>query len=242
MANHDASSVFLQSNPDMMKKALSLLAVFLVAAMFSATGFAAEKYASGNIGISWFNDVTLTPSYEFEGEDFSESFNTGSGITLLGALGCDYGDYRLEAELGYQQNDVESLTINGEDGPFDDDEFTFDMEGDISIVSLLGNAYYDIDLGGVELSLTAGVGVAQVNFDDIEYTDDDEQPFMGEGVWNVHETTLAYQLGAGLGIPVSDGIMLDARYRYFATTDFTIEEANMNVESHSALLGLRVNL
>ncbi|ASQ91580.1 porin [Prosthecochloris sp. GSB1] len=225
-----------------MKKAISLLAVFLVAAMFSASSFAAEKYVSGNIGISWFNDVTLSPTYEFEGEDFSQSFNTGSGITLLGALGCDYGDYRLEAELGYQQNDVESLTISGEEGPFDDDEFSLDMEGDISIVSLLGNAYYDIDLGGVELSLTAGVGVAQVNFDDIEYADDDDLPFIGDGVLNEHETTLAYQLGAGLGIPVSDGIMLDARYRYFATTDFTIGEANGNIESHSALLGLRVGL
>ncbi len=60
---------------------------------------------------------------------------------------------------------------------------------------------------------------------------------------DVTETTLAYQLGAGLAIPVSDGVMIDARYRYFATTDFdVVGVVETNVSSHSALLGLRVNL
>ena len=57
---------------------------------------------------------------------------------------------------------------------------------------------------------------------------------------DISETTFAYQAGIGLGIPVADNIMLDARYRYFATTDFTMLVANTNVESHNALLGLRV--
>ena len=215
-----------------MKKALSLIAVFLVAAMWSGTGTAADKYVSGAIGISWFNDSNLDYIYDYEGED-AGNFGYGSGITLLGAFGCDYGDYRIEGELGYQQNDVETFSYDGEDAEAED------MQGDISVTSLLANGYYDIDLGGVELSLGAGVGVAQVNLDDINDEGDDD------GGLNVSETTLAYQLGAGLGIPVADNVMIDARYRYFATTDFTIERGipnNMNIESHSALLGLRVGL
>ncbi len=223
-----------------MKNALSLIGVFLVAVMFSATGFAAEKYVSGNIGISWMNDTSFEPTYTFDGEDIVEEFDYGSGITLLGAFGCDYGDYRAEAELGYQTNDVEAYSslYNG------DTEDEGDLQGDVSVVSLMGNGYYDIDLGGIEFYLTAGVGAAQVSFNDIADADDDDVTY------NESEMTLAYQLGAGFGIPVSDGIMLDARYRYFATTDFTLSSiggfrggaGNGNIESHSALLGLRVNL
>ncbi len=213
-----------------MKKALSLIAVFLVAAMWSGTGTAADKYVSGAIGISWFNDANFDSIYDYEGED-SESMGFGSGITLLGAFGCDYGDFRVEGELGYQQNDAETFSEDGGDD-------SSDIQGDVSVTSLLANGYYDIDLGGVELSLGAGVGVAQVSMDDIADEGEDD------GGFNANETTFAYQLGAGLGIPVADNIMLDARYRYFATTDFTFVGSfgNTNIESHSALLGLRVGL
>jgi len=222
-----------------MKKAFSLLAAFMVAVMWSATGFSADKYVSGNIGISWMNDSTFKPAYTSEDDDIVQETDYGSGITLLGAFGYDYGDYRAEAELGYQQNDIEAYSVlfNG------DTEGESELLGDVSVVSLMGNGYYDIDLGGVELYLTAGIGAAQVSIDDLADADDDDFTY------STSEMTLAYQLGAGFGIPVSDGIMLDARYRYFATTDFTLSEirglkgdANGNVESHSALLGLRVNL
>ncbi len=222
-----------------MKKTLSLIAVFLVAAMWSGSGSAADKYVSGSIGISWFNDADFSYIYDYEGEDNTQSIEFGSGITLLGAFGCDYGDYRIEGELGYQQNDAESLTYEGEN--FIDGDDSWDLEGDISVTSLLANGYYDIDLGGVELSLGAGVGVAQINMSDIEIDDDDYPGRSDE--FDGSETALAYQLGAGLGIPVADNIMLDARYRYFATTDFTVVSwGNANIESHSALLGLRVGL
>ncbi|WP_294345121.1 outer membrane beta-barrel protein [Prosthecochloris sp.] len=216
-----------------MKKALSLLMVFLVAVMWSAPGFSADKYVSGSIGISWMSDADLEYEFDYD-DDYDLEAGFDSGITLLGAFGCDYGDYRLEGELGYQNGDIDSIDFSGEDGEFDD------ISGDITILSLLVNGYYDIDLGGgVELSPTVGVGVAQVKADDVEFYDDDYG-------WSASEVTFAYQAGIGLGIPVSDGIMLDARYRYFGTTDFTVEFAdyqfNTNMESHSALLGLRVNL
>ncbi|WP_287373910.1 outer membrane beta-barrel protein [Prosthecochloris sp.] len=217
-----------------MKKALSLLMVFLVAVMWSAPGFSADKYVSGSIGINWMSDADLEPDFDYDYDDYDLEAGFDSGITLLGAFGCDYGDYRLEGELGYQSGDVDSLEFSGEDGEYDD------ISGDVTILSLLVNGYYDIDLGGgFELSPTVGVGVAQVKADDVELYDNAPD-------WSVSEVTFAYQAGIGLGIPVSDGIMLDARYRYFGTTDFTVEfsdyQFNTNMESHSALLGLRVNL
>ena len=220
--------------------------VFLVAVMWSAPGFSAEKYVSGNIGMSWMNDTELEDIVgflDYEGVDLELGFS--SGITLLGALGCDYGDYRLEGELGYQANDVDTINwsvperINGDGEDFSG---SIDLDGDITVLSLLVNGYYDIDLGGgVELSPTVGVGVAQVSVDDVNVDMPNEVPddFDEIGL-DISETTFAYQAGIGLGIPLGDNIMLDARYRYFATTDFTMLAVNANVESHNALLGLRV--
>ncbi|MCE1274730.1 MAG: outer membrane beta-barrel protein, partial [Chlorobiales bacterium] len=57
---------------------------------------------------------------------------------------------------------------------------------------------------------------------------------------NDNEMTLAYQIGAGVAIPLTSTVDLDARYRYFATTDFSTDFGNLNVDSHNLLLGLRV--
>lgn len=218
-----------------MKKALSLLAVFLVAVMWSASGFSADKYVSGNIGIVWLQDVTFDPAYEYVIPYPSVDADFDSGITLLGAFGCDYGSYRVEGELGYQSGDLNNITIDGVALPVS-------MEGDLKVLSLLANGYYDIDLGGVELYGTAGVGVARVSFDDISYG------LLGSPDYTEHATTFAYQVGAGLALPVADDVMIDARYRYFSTTEFTLDDVgifdaeNATVSSHSALLGLRINL
>ncbi len=218
-----------------MKKALSLLAVFLVAVMMSATAFSADKYASGSIGIVWPEDISIDPAYDV-GLPNDADVDFDSGITLLGAFGCDYGDYRVEGELGFQTSDMGSVLYEG-------DLVSSPLEGDLTVLSLLVNGYYDIDLGGVELFGTAGVGLARVTFEDITYTD-----VIGGAEYTEHATTFAYQLGAGLALPVADNVMIDARYRYFSTTEFTLDDVNWfgyentTVSSHSGLLGLRVNL
>ncbi|WP_167399461.1 outer membrane beta-barrel protein [Prosthecochloris sp. ZM] len=232
-----------------MKKALSLVMVFLVAVAFSATGYSADKYISGNIGISWLNDYESSESRDGSFMPNTGLFEFGSGLTLAAAFGCDYGDYRAEAEIGYQSGDVDTFAF----GTGEMDPFAMDMTGDISILSIMGNGYYDIALGSdVELFLMAGAGFAQVNFDDVALEEEMQGPNLA---LNVTEVAFAYQIGAGLALPVSDGIMLEAKYRYFATTDFTvsddfdlplngIEDTEWvgNIESHSAMLGMRVML
>jgi opacity protein-like surface antigen len=248
-----------------MKKALSLVMVFLVAVAFSATGYSAEKYVSLGAGISWMNDSDIE---DVAIEDVAGivddvlvgeiEMDYGSGFTATGAFGCDYGDYRVEGEIGYQSGDVDGIGLDfsdvielHDDLNIDwDGKASADLKGDVSVLTLMVNGYYDIDLGGVELSPYVGVGVAQVSLDDVKAADglvpdDAEHPkdLLNELNLDVHETTLAYQAGVVLGIPVADNIMLDARYRYFATTDFsTLALINTNVDSHSAMLGLRVGL
>ncbi len=221
-----------------MKKALSLLMVFLVAVMWSAPGFSADKYVSGNIGIAWFNDATIESADDNVTPHDYVDVEFDSGITLLGAMGCDYGDYRIEGELGYQSGDIASMT----DG--NPASLAQDLSGDLAVISLLMNGYYDIDLGGIDLYGTAGVGVARVSFEDLY----DGHQRAGQSLYTEHATTLAYQVGAGLALPVADDVMIDARYRYFSTTEFTLDDKNFfdyentTISSHSALLGLRINI
>ncbi len=227
-----------------MKKTLSLSAVSLAAVMWFSSGFCSETYVSGSIGVSWFDNSQLDYIYSDADGDplLSQTVGFDSGIALLGAYGCDYGAYRVEAELGYQRNDLTNLTVNESGEAPAEEGTTFDYTGKVSIASLLFNAYYDIDLGGAELSLGAGIGVAQVDMSDIDHENDEGDDFVGISASNIHETTLAWQLGAVLGIPVADNVMLDARYRYFATTDATVDNANANLETHNVLLGLRLGL
>ncbi len=225
--------------------------VFLVAVAFSATGYSADKYISGNIGISWISDYESDESLDGSFNPTTRAYELGSGLTLSAAFGCDYGDYRTEAEIGYQSGDVDTFVQSIEDGQGPESNVR-DFTGDVSILSIMGNGYYDIALGSdVELFLMAGAGFAQVSFNDVEPSEDERGPYLA---LNATEVAFAYQIGAGLAIPVSDGVMLEAKYRYFATTDFTISddfgdfdqpedtEWVGNIESHSAMLGMRVML
>ena len=249
---------------DNMKKTLSLLAVLMAASVAATPVQAAIHYVSGFGGISWMQNMTLDEVYQSATGNYSSNYDLGSGLALTGAIGCDYGSYRLEAEAGYQTNDLKSA-VDFIDGVAQTSVYAnpagsrYAMRGDVSILSLMGNGYYDFDLGSkVELYATAGVGVAQVSFHNTisiyAYTPPNGvaghlDTNLDPG-YNGHETTLAWQVGAGLAAPIADNVKLDLRYRYFATTDFTLNgdnvapalpTGNTNLSSHSVLLGLRVD-
>ncbi len=229
-----------------MKKMLSLLVAAVLVMGWSANSYAGNPYASANIGIAWFDDIEGTEVDKDERDDDSFDLLCSSGLTLAGAIGYDFGDVRAELELGHQNNDVsEIVDIGGEDAGD-----TYEGTGDIAITTFMLNGYYDIALmedAGVELFLTAGVGAAYCNFDEVGEKDNDDDI----GTMNVN--SWAYQLGAGIAIPVGDGMMVDARYRYFNTGDMTSPDDydgfnmisqdpyNFDISSHSALLGLRYN-
>lgn len=223
-----------------------LAMALLVAGMWSAPVQAADHYVSGMAGISWMQDSEIGLFNIEDVFDTEVNLGYGSGLTVAGAIGCDYGSTRLEAEIGYQSADIKDISFSDISAIFTVPGGSVDLDGDASVLSLMANGFYDIELsGGVEFYAMAGVGVAQV---DMEINDvagvKAYLPAAYEPVAiKVTETTLAYQVGAGLAIPVSDGVMIDARYRYFATTDFNVVGViDTNVSSHSALLGLRVSL
>ena len=230
-----------------MKKVLSLLVAAVLVMGWSATSFAGKNfYASGNVGMAWFDDATATGVEGDEDDTVDLSFD--SGIALTGAIGCDFGSTRLEAELGYQTNDVSTVTES--DGKATNTEEGY---GDVSLTTFMFNGYYDIkpmDDSDFEIFLTAGIGAAFVNVDEVGPQVYPSGGFDDDYSSTFSETTWAYQIGAGVGIPVGDGIMVDARYRYLSTADVTTRDdddafdndpMNISFDSHSALVGLRYN-
>lgn len=275
------------------KKTLLLLTFLAVAGMSGTPAQAANHYVSALAGVSWMqnSDVSYTSDLAVGSDVWHNNFD--AGFTGVAAIGCDFGQKRLEVEAGYQRNDFREIGF-----PYTDQEANIGwsgrsaVSGETSVYSLMGNGFYDIPLGsGIELYGMAGIGVAQVNFEG-NYTADmyggedvSGNPYADNGntiqqdVTNVtvvslplhyksHATALAYQLGAGLTIPLSKGVVLDARYRYFATADFTLTgpaettyqnnnnshgpdyystvhsewDLNTHISSHSVLLGLRVDI
>ncbi len=228
---------------EIMKKTLSLLAVLALAGVVNAPAQASTRYVSAMAGISWMNDIEITDT-----EQPSDSFITlvtDGGFTAAGAVGCDYGTTRAELELGYQHNSIKS----GSWVDYEESAGSGEFSGSVNIMSLMANGFYDIDLGGgTELYAMAGVGVAQVSFKDMLWVEEGD-----EYTDSFDETTIAWQVGAGLAVPVGDNVKLDLRYRYFATTnvtpddvaaDFEVfsETGKFSISSHSVMLGMRVAL
>ncbi|MGE3250858.1 MAG: OmpA family protein [Hyphomonadaceae bacterium] len=77
-------------------------------------------------------------------------------------------------------------------------------DADVQVVSLLANAIYDFNQGGrFQPYVGAGVGVGRLEIDEID----------------TEETGFAYQLMAGVGVPLGEQLTLDIGYRYFSMPD-----------------------
>jgi len=209
-----------------MKRIASAVTAGVLAMLF--TGLDAQAtlpYVSGAVGLGYLTDSAV----EVDGDHIAD-LSYDSGFLVTAAVGLDAGVYRLEAEAGYQTNDLNKYTEVG--GP---DEATAD--GSLEIFTVLANGYLDFGMPDSTLKpyVTAGAGIATIG---LESTSD-----FG-GVVDVDETVFAYQLGAGLGFELSPGVMMDIRYRYFAAADpeFKVDgdKWDVDVDSHNLMLGMRV--
>ncbi|MCX6179050.1 MAG: outer membrane beta-barrel protein [Chlorobiales bacterium] len=235
-----------------MKNIIVLMALFF--AGFWTVPASAKNYVSGDVGIVWLNNITdnySTSNYAYP-MFFQTTYNNrlafvNSGFSMLGALGSECGNVRIEGEVGYQRSNINNFTSSiSSAGSFLPSTTVKDLEGNASVISFLANAYYDIHSGGVEPYITAGIGVASINFNDINAPASSLQ-YSGSSS-NGQATAIAYQIGAGAVIPLSNTVKLDARYRYFSTgkigsiTTSALTVSDFNVISNSILLGVRVDI
>ncbi len=188
--------------------------VLLTAAQVWAQVRPQAMYLSGNIGFGVRPDANLSGA--------TVDIQNDPAFVINGAIGVELNPMiRVEGEIGYHLNTADLL-------PFTN-EFTFSM------VSFMGNGYFDIPTNSpLRPYFGAGVGFAVAGVEEdvggITSTDSD---LVG-----------AFQLMAGIGFDISPRATLTFGYRYFTTTDpnfFVAFAGPFETEftSHDFLFGAR---
>ena len=199
----------------------SLAAIALCASvLFGSTAFATPgTYLSGGLGFTLASDGDM----DGNGRHGEAEFDTG--YVVQGAFGHGYQNgVRAEVELAYRDNDFDTVEISNHN---------YSASGDINTVSVMLNGYYDFKIAASFTPyLGAGIGFAVITIDDlkaagIDLADDDD-------------TVFAYQLIAGVEIPISATASIDVAYRYFATSDPDFGNVDLEYSTHNFTAGVRL--
>lgn len=148
------------------------------------------------------------------------------GFAVGGFAGYDLGSgLRIEGELTYRVNDVD--TVGG-----------INLDGDFSSLAFMANGFYDFEVGGSPFVpyFGGGIGAAIVSANDIGSS--------GLTIVDDDDTVFAYQLSVGVGYELSPTVTLTADYRYFATADAEIVNtfgvpADVEYSNSTFLIGAR---
>jgi opacity protein-like surface antigen len=211
-----------------MKKHFLMITLCAILLSVSAVSYSSESegfsgnYFTGYIGSASLKDSDLN-SPELNGVTLNLSYD--AGMTFGAAIGYQDDALRVEMELSHQKNDV-----NGISGPGG----SLGMSGDMSIVSLLANGYYDI-INDTPITpfLSAGIGFSSVERSAFVVNNTDIQ--------NADDTVFAYQIGGGVGYEINETVTIFAKYRYFGTADVDFNGESFSIASHNFMFGARVN-
>ena len=212
----------------MKKFAVSVVICFFLVLPTISFG-ASGMYGSFNAGVAKPADGNMTiPGVGSAKLEYDTSFTVGGAIGYR--LG-ESGDYRVEGEVAYQNNEVDRVGNNSLPAELDDGEILSSMEA--SVLTFLLNGYIDFNYGSAfSWFFTGGLGFARI----------DGEIATTEGNLGDDDTVFAYQLGVGTGYAVTETVTLDCKYRYLRTEDFNIEGGDVEVASpsHSITVGIRV--
>jgi opacity protein-like surface antigen len=188
---------------------------------------AAPAASAGDWYVSLFAGGVWSPETTGDYYGWAYDVTTDAGYALGIAVGTKVFDaLRVEVELSGTSTGISDVytEFNG-DYP--------DFDGSVSALYLLGNAWFDLDVGGgFTPYLGGGVGLASVSVDFNDWS------------WNVDGTGFAYQLGAGVKFDVSDNLAIDLGYRFKSVPGLTVEDSggdeltDIDLTSHVIQAGL----
>jgi outer membrane protein OmpA-like peptidoglycan-associated protein len=184
-------------------------------------------YASGEFGINWaeqegeFVAVSTTFDTEFE-----------AGWAVFAAVGHQWDNLRLELELGWRDNDVDTFELIPPGG-------AVPITGNTTQFSQMLNVLYDIDLtDDFELALGGGLGGVNVE-NEWNYP-------TGTVIIDDEDYAFAYQFLAQAALEVARDLDLFVSYRYFHFDDIEVTFApplctceNLESNQHALSLGVR---
>ena len=168
---------------------------------------------------------------------------TNTGWDAGAVIGYDLGNVRIEAEGAYKsmrQQRLDSNTGYDVDSVSPGVQEMANVDGKIKIQSFMANVVYDIgDDEGATFFAGAGAGYAKAEIDSKifgvvgQFLDDKAKGF-------------AWQLIAGVRIPVTRTIELGAKYRYFNVDDLDlvspqVGKVETDIRQHALLTTLTLN-
>lgn len=186
-------------------------------------------YVGGAVG---GNALMKAQSSDDQG-DFVFTFKPAlQGSAVIGwdfEPGNPAGEGRVELEYTRRSNQLDQVKFV---------EGSFQGEGNVTADSLLLN-FFGVLYDNSRFSPYAGVGIgaARIEASGLKVS--------GQPLGSGSAVVLAYQLGAGIDVSLTDYLNLDLGYRLFSCTKPNFTEATgrkfeMDYISHGALLGLRL--
>ena len=175
--------------------------VCAVCLLWSAFAHADEGwYLSGQIGGSFLTSSDLDDPTGIVAAVGTE-FDFDPGFDFSGALGYHRTKLRVEAEIKYATNDIDTLEVVG---------VGLAADGDVSSLGFMLNVFRDFDISDPwQVYLGGGIGYAIVSINDARV--------VGVALADDDDTVFAYQLGTGIGYRISPATTFSLDYRYFAT-------------------------
>jgi len=203
-----------------MRKLLCTLALAALMAGTASQALAREGwYVRGDIGYSV--NGQLETSTDIGDVDIARIQNPGPEALVIDESFDFDNDWMADIGAGYNYGN--GFRLEGELAHRRND--FEDVQTDIKADSLMLNGFYDFNRdGAIQPYVGVGVGYAKV---DISGDDDDSS-------W-------AWQAMAGLAMPISDNLILDAAYRFFRVEDLEFENGSVDADyEHQAVtVGLR---
>jgi opacity protein-like surface antigen len=214
--------------------AIAAVAALMIPAICSATPPVPGPYTSVFAGVSIPENSNVTTN-DF-GDTFNDQVEFDPGVYTGGTAGFDFGLMRLEGELSYRYSEIKSITDTA-------DGFQFqNVDGNLGALNFMANAFIDLhNASPITPYFGGGVGFAVLNLSDT-YAGTPSQALLYP---NGTDTVFAYQVGAGMELALNQMFSLDLGYRYFNTGKANFEDnpaisTNMKLESHNAMVGLRM--
>lgn len=194
-----------------------ILAALVTILMTSSVQASEGWYLNGTAGATLLSDSKISLS---DGTTLDANFDLG--YNLRGALGYSFEMYRLEVEIGWWANSFNR--IQG---------ISTDPGGEMTSLSLLFNSYFDFSNQSPWTPyIGLGIGLANVSVDGLTFP----------GVQDNTSAVFAYQFSAGIGFDISENVVLDLSYRYYAAQDAAINDADFPYATNSFSLGVRFAL
>lgn len=185
-----------------MKKRL-LITCLTCMTVSAAPALAANMYMEASLG---YNKVSDADHFVTDGV-YSAKGHLEYDATLFtsGAVGVDFGQFRVEGEIGYTASDFDetnrSLRMAGA------------YDGQITAASVMCNGYFDAENNSRFTPYVGlGFGFAAIDF---TYTDN----YWNEDVMKDDDLVMALQVMVGMEMEINSKLAVAAEYRYFGTDD-----------------------